>query len=279
MAFSIEPGIYLPGRHGARIEDIVVCTDDGGERLNHRPRRSSCWSGVSRAASTRSSVTCPTDEARRPARRSTRELADKELAPRAADVRGARPRSRARCSATLGRAGLLGLPYPEEYGGGGAAVRGLPAGASRSWPRAGSPVAEGVSVHTLPASRSPRTAPTSSATAAAGHARRRAARRVLPVRAAVRLRRRGADHPGRPRRRRLRRRRRQGVDHPRRRRRLLQPDVPHRPTTGARGISCLLVPAGDTPGWPRRAGAQDGLRSSPTAQVVLRRRPGRRPTG
>lgn len=34
MAFSIEPGIYLAGRHGARIEDIVVCTADGGERLN-----------------------------------------------------------------------------------------------------------------------------------------------------------------------------------------------------------------------------------------------------
>jgi Xaa-Pro aminopeptidase len=34
MAFSIEPGIYLPGRHGARIEDIVVCTVDGVERLN-----------------------------------------------------------------------------------------------------------------------------------------------------------------------------------------------------------------------------------------------------
>jgi Xaa-Pro aminopeptidase len=34
MAFSVEPGIYLPGRHGARIEDIVVCTADGGERLN-----------------------------------------------------------------------------------------------------------------------------------------------------------------------------------------------------------------------------------------------------
>jgi Xaa-Pro aminopeptidase len=34
MAFSIEPGIYLPGRHGARIEDIVVCTADGGDRLN-----------------------------------------------------------------------------------------------------------------------------------------------------------------------------------------------------------------------------------------------------
>ena len=34
MAFSIEPGIYLAGRHGARIEDIAVCTADGGERLN-----------------------------------------------------------------------------------------------------------------------------------------------------------------------------------------------------------------------------------------------------
>jgi Xaa-Pro aminopeptidase len=38
MAFSIEPGIYLPGRHGARIEDIVVTTEDGVERLNTRPR-------------------------------------------------------------------------------------------------------------------------------------------------------------------------------------------------------------------------------------------------
>jgi Xaa-Pro aminopeptidase len=34
MAFSIEPGIYLAGSHGARIEDIVVCTDDGAERMN-----------------------------------------------------------------------------------------------------------------------------------------------------------------------------------------------------------------------------------------------------
>jgi Xaa-Pro aminopeptidase len=38
FAFSVEPGIYLPGRHGARIEDILVCTDTGGERLNNTPR-------------------------------------------------------------------------------------------------------------------------------------------------------------------------------------------------------------------------------------------------
>jgi Xaa-Pro aminopeptidase len=37
MAFSVEPGIY-PGPHGARIEDIVVCTEDGAERLNHTSR-------------------------------------------------------------------------------------------------------------------------------------------------------------------------------------------------------------------------------------------------
>jgi Xaa-Pro aminopeptidase len=34
MAFSIEPGVYVPGRYGMRIEDIVVVTDDGCERLN-----------------------------------------------------------------------------------------------------------------------------------------------------------------------------------------------------------------------------------------------------
>ena len=38
MAFSIEPGIYLPGRHGARIEDILVCGESAGERVNLRPR-------------------------------------------------------------------------------------------------------------------------------------------------------------------------------------------------------------------------------------------------
>ncbi|MGO8955877.1 MAG: M24 family metallopeptidase [Streptosporangiaceae bacterium] len=36
-AFSIEPGIY-PGPHGARIEDIVVCTQAGAQRLNNVTR-------------------------------------------------------------------------------------------------------------------------------------------------------------------------------------------------------------------------------------------------
>ncbi|MEV6608442.1 Xaa-Pro peptidase family protein [Kutzneria sp. NPDC051319] len=37
MAFSVEPGIYLPGRWGARIEDIVVVSEEGAVRLNTRP--------------------------------------------------------------------------------------------------------------------------------------------------------------------------------------------------------------------------------------------------
>lgn len=38
MAFSIEPGIYLPGRWGMRIEDIVTVTADGCRQLNTQPR-------------------------------------------------------------------------------------------------------------------------------------------------------------------------------------------------------------------------------------------------
>ena len=38
MCFSIEPGIYLAGRFGVRIEDIVTVTDGGGERFNQTDR-------------------------------------------------------------------------------------------------------------------------------------------------------------------------------------------------------------------------------------------------
>ena len=37
MAFSVEPGIYLPGQWGARIEDIVIVTADGAMAVNNRP--------------------------------------------------------------------------------------------------------------------------------------------------------------------------------------------------------------------------------------------------
>jgi Xaa-Pro aminopeptidase len=38
MAFSVEPGFYIPGQFGARIEDIVVCGEDGPIVLNNQPR-------------------------------------------------------------------------------------------------------------------------------------------------------------------------------------------------------------------------------------------------
>jgi D-alanyl-D-alanine dipeptidase len=38
MCFSIEPGIYLTGRFGVRIEDIVTVTHSGGERFNNTDR-------------------------------------------------------------------------------------------------------------------------------------------------------------------------------------------------------------------------------------------------
>jgi D-alanyl-D-alanine dipeptidase len=38
MCFSIEPGVYVPGEFGVRIEDIVCVTGGGGRRLNDSPR-------------------------------------------------------------------------------------------------------------------------------------------------------------------------------------------------------------------------------------------------
>jgi Xaa-Pro aminopeptidase len=38
MTFSVEPGVYIPGRFGVRVEDTVAVYDDGPRRFNHATR-------------------------------------------------------------------------------------------------------------------------------------------------------------------------------------------------------------------------------------------------
>ena len=158
--------------------------------------------------------------------RLTRDIVTKELAPRVAEAEATEtfPREVFR---TLGRAGLLSLPYPEEYGGGGQPYE-VYLQVLEEIAAVWASVGVGVSVHALSCfglytrgteEQKQRLAPRD--------ARRRAARRLRALRAARRLRPGGDDDQGGARRRRLRPHRHQGLDHPRRARGLLQGDGPH----------------------------------------------------
>lgn len=39
MVITVEPGIYLPGEFGVRIEDLLLIQPDGAEDLTHTPKK------------------------------------------------------------------------------------------------------------------------------------------------------------------------------------------------------------------------------------------------
>ena len=155
------------------------------------------------------------------------DLVEKELLPRASSAEAAEefPRD---VFAQLGALGLLGLPYPEEFGGVRPAGDGVPAdarGTRKGLAHRRSRNQRPRAVLSRPSGIRRRGA---EATLASRHAGRRDARRLLPVRTAGRIRSGGdADHRDAGRRR-LPAQRRQGVDHPRVGGRLLPRARPHR---------------------------------------------------
>ena len=174
----------------------------------------------------------------------TREICAKDLAPQVDEMERAAefPRETFRL---LGKSGLLSLPYPEEYGGGGQpyevylqvveeiASVWMSVGGRRQRPRA----------DLLPGRRR---APRSSAGVAARHARRRPARRLLPVRAEA-----GSDrprcHPGASATATHTDQRDQGLDHPRRPGRLLHVFARTATTeAGSPASSCRRTPRGSS---------------------------------
>jgi Xaa-Pro dipeptidase len=42
MTFTVEPGIYLPGEFGVRIEDMVIRSGDGAQTMTSFPRTLQC---------------------------------------------------------------------------------------------------------------------------------------------------------------------------------------------------------------------------------------------
>ena len=174
---------------------------------------------------------------------------------------------------TLGRAGLLGLPYPEEYGGGGLALRGLPAGARGDRRRLGErrrrrqrarPVLLRAGDRAAPRSRSSAGCPTCSAASCS-------APTASPSRTPAPTRPRCA--PGRG---------RDGDEYVINGAKAWTTHGGHadfykvmaRTGDGRNGISCFLVPAdADRPGR-RPARAQDGPDRLDHRDDALRRRPG-----